>query len=250
MQVTQGRKRALRPLTARSVVASLLLGSHPPSLPAQRLVSLAALFGVSEGTTRVALSRMAAAGELVAESGHYRLAGRLLERQARQDASLAPAPLPWDGSWRVAVVGGEARSAADRAALRAALKAMRLGELREGVWLRPANLALEADPRCTWLTARPDDDLAGAVWDLPGWADHARGWTDDLLPLVTRLEAGDHGALAESFVVGAAALRHLQGDPLLPAPLLPSDWPADDLRAAYAAFRAAFTTLLSQVPST
>ncbi len=53
-----------RPLTARSIVASALLGTHPPVLRGQLLVRLGELFGVAEGTTRVALSRMVAAGEL------------------------------------------------------------------------------------------------------------------------------------------------------------------------------------------
>ncbi len=56
----------LRPMSARSVVASVLLGSHPPELPVAALVHLCSRFGIAEGTTRVALSRMVAAGELAA----------------------------------------------------------------------------------------------------------------------------------------------------------------------------------------
>src|SRR3954470_1143428 len=75
------------PLSARSVVASTLLGMHPPVLSARVLVKSGELFGIAEGTTRTALSRMVNAGELVVEDRSYRLAGRLLERQARQDVS-------------------------------------------------------------------------------------------------------------------------------------------------------------------
>jgi DNA-binding transcriptional regulator PaaX len=35
-------------------------------------------------------------------------------------------------------------------------------------------------------------------------------------------------------------IRHLQLDPHLPSPLLPADWPANDLRAAYRQHDTAF----------
>src|SRR5262245_51564192 len=128
----------LRPLKARSVVLSTLLGHHPPQLPVRALVEAGALFGIAEGTVRVALSRMVAAGDLEPGDGAYRLSRRLLERQARQDASLHPRTRPWDGSWEIAVVTADRRHAADRTALRQTMTALRLAELREGTWLRPA----------------------------------------------------------------------------------------------------------------
>ena len=47
---------------------------------------------------------------------------------------------PWDGTWEMAVVSLERRSAADRLALRKAATALHLAELREGIWFRPDNL--------------------------------------------------------------------------------------------------------------
>ena len=79
-----------KPMTARSVVASTLLGVEPPRLTTRILVRSGELFGIAEGTTRVALSRMVAAGELRPDDDGYRLAGRLLDRQARQTASRGP----------------------------------------------------------------------------------------------------------------------------------------------------------------
>jgi phenylacetic acid degradation operon negative regulatory protein len=130
-------------LTARSVLLSVLLGTSPPRLPVRRLVRTTELFGIAEGTTRTALSRMTAAGEVTAEEGWYALADvRLLARQARQSASRRATTTPWaDGAWAEAVVVANGRRpAAERAALRAALATARLAELREGVWLRPDNL--------------------------------------------------------------------------------------------------------------
>ena len=49
-----------RPLTARGVIASTLIGTNPPLLSARRLVRVGELFGINAGTIRVALSRMVA----------------------------------------------------------------------------------------------------------------------------------------------------------------------------------------------
>ena len=233
----------LRPLSARSVVASVLLGTHPPELPAAALVRLCDRFGIAEGTTRVALSRMVAAGELAPVDGGYRLAGEaLLSRQRTQDEALHPPALPWDGSWRMAVVVSGSRTAPERADLRRALLEARFAEWREGVWLRPANLAPPADPvlagpPCQWLTARPEDDpvgLAGRLWDLHGWRERARSLMAVTDPDPGDLLGADRSRAARVFAAAAALLRHLRTDPLLPAELVPSPWPADQLRERYA----------------
>ncbi|UKY53883.1 PaaX family transcriptional regulator C-terminal domain-containing protein [Streptomyces inhibens] len=236
---------ALRPLTARSIVLSTLLGHHPPRLPARALVRVGELFGIAEGTVRVALSRMVAAGDLRQAAGSYALTSRLLARQTRQDESRSPRTRPWGGEWEIAVVAtSERRPATERTALRQAMAALRLAELREGSWLRPANLDRSrpavVTEQCTWFTGTPDDDpaaLAGRLWDLDGWAARAR----DLM-------AALHGAdtLADRFTIAAAALRHLLSDPLLPAELLPRDWPGGQLRLEYAAFETELRDLLRQ----
>ena len=75
--------RPLAPLTARSVVASVLLGTEPPVMSAGALVQSATLFGLAEGAVRTAMSRMVAKGELSKRSdGRYELAGHLVARQA------------------------------------------------------------------------------------------------------------------------------------------------------------------------
>ena len=67
----------------------------------------------------------------------------MLTRQARQDLSrhgTGTARDASDGAWTMQVVVAEARDPQDRARLRNAATALRLAELREGVWTRPANL--------------------------------------------------------------------------------------------------------------
>lgn len=240
-------------LTARSVLLSVLLGTDPPRLPVQVLVRTTELFGIADGTTRTALSRMASAGEVVADDGSYALAAdRLLARQARQTASRAARTQPrWDGAWAQAVVGTQGRRAAsERAAVRAALANARLAELREGVWLRPDNLGGHPDvphPEVQWFRTVPAEDAGGLtrrLWDLDGWAARAEELRTGMAALVDPLEAGDPGSLRDGFVLSADVLRHFQLDPLLPGELLPGTWPGDALRHDYDRYDAAYRRLL------
>src|ERR687898_862863 len=110
-----------RPLSARSVIATSLLGAEVAEVRASHLVRAGALFGIAEGAMRTALWRMAADGEVVAHDGWYRLAGRLLERKDRVDEGQAPVREPWDGTWELAVLpAGMHATARARPALTAA----------------------------------------------------------------------------------------------------------------------------------
>jgi phenylacetic acid degradation operon negative regulatory protein len=243
-----------RTLTARSVVASTLLGMTPPRLSSQLLVRSGELFGIAEGTTRVALSRMVGAGELEADDGSYRLSGHLLARHERQNASRssAPARRRWSGEWELRFVTGSRRSARARSDLRAAMRLLELAEGREGVWLRPANLDADRMPearavvaaQCSSFTGRPDDEdpaaLAARRWALDAWAQGAVALQAQMAVDVDRLEGGDTSALAPTFVVSAAVLRHLVADPQLPAALCPDGWPGDALRDEYERYDRAF----------
>jgi phenylacetic acid degradation operon negative regulatory protein len=234
----------VRPLSARSVALSALLGYHPPALPISSLIRIGELFEIPERTMRMALRRMVANGDVVADDGFYQLTGRLLERQALQDESCSPKTKSWRGSWEMAVVTAPPRPLADRVALRRSMVALRLAELREGVWLRPANLVREWHDtllkQCTFYAARPEDDpleLAGSLWDLQAWASEARQLQSEL--------AGATG-LKEGFMVTADVLRHLLIDPMLPPELLPDNWPATELREQFAAFELDYATRLRE----
>jgi phenylacetic acid degradation operon negative regulatory protein len=236
----------ITPLTARSVAISTLLGYHPPALAVSELVKVGGLFGIAERATRVALTRMAADGDVTAENGVYRLTERLLRRQTRQEENGSPQAKTWDGTWQMAVVTAAARQLPERVALRREMAGLRLAELREGVWLRPDNLLrLPSDivtDQCTFFTCHYPDGLALAatLWDLPGWAAEAKRLTANF----DGVEPDGATSLAAGFMLVAEVFRHLQIDPCLPAELLPADWPGDELRNRHAAFRSTYALRL------
>ena len=232
------------PLSARSVMLSLLLGSHPDRMTAAELVRAGEHFGIPAATARVALTRAVAAGDLRRTDGQpgqpgqparYVLGERLAARQRRQDEAVLDAETAWDGSWEMAIVVVAGRTGTERAALRERLASYRMAELREGVWTRPANLRrpreYAAELVLTTFTATPDEDpvvLARELWDLGAWAAQGRA-------LLAQLEATREPAAR--LAVAAHLVRQLAADPLLPAALLPADWPAAAMRTAYAAYQ-------------
>lgn len=228
--------RDLKPVSTRSALLTLLLGAEVSRLTTRELVTAASVVGFAEPTVRVALSRMTAAGDVVRDDeGGYRLADRLVVRQRRQEEAAHPSLRPWDGTWELVAVTTAGRTASDRADLRAALADLRLAELREGVWTRPANLDLawpapvaEVCERFNGATPAADPAaLAARLWDLDAWAATARRLLD--------ATATDDPVLR--FTACATSGRHLLADPVLPPALLPDDWPGDALRASHVAYK-------------
>lgn len=240
-----------RPLSARSVLASALLGADQPRLPVGALVAMASLFGISAGAARTCLWRMVSAGELTSEDGSYALAGRLLERRERVDEASRIDDADargWDGTWELAIVSVDRRPAADRLELRKAAIALHLGELREGVWIRPDNLDPQRlpasravlDEQCTHFHSAATDITAEtmrSLFSLDAWADDARCL---IAAMDDEVDASRTERFAYQFALSVAVVRHLQLDPLLPVELIPDDWPGPSLRETYRRFDKAF----------
>lgn len=244
-------------LSARSVVASTLLGTLPPQLPSRLLVAFAEEFGIKPGTTRVALSRMLERGELRrVGTSDYALDGGLLDRQVRQEAGLAPVTREWNGDWEIVVVRGGKRSSSERHAMRLAAVHLGLRERRDGTWMRPANLDPERLPsaravvrsQADGFTGAPSDadpqTLAAELFDLAPWSRRAGELIDEMTAMAATLSVGEP-PLAAGFELAAAALRHQVADPLLPRDLLPAGWPGPALRTAYRSYNEAYRTELS-----
>jgi phenylacetic acid degradation operon negative regulatory protein len=252
-----------RPLTARSALASALLGAREPQLPVADLVVAASLFGISPGAARTCLWRMVSNGELTTDNATYALAGHLLERRHRVDdaaRSEHATPGRWDGTWELAVVSLERRPAADRLELRKAAAALHLAEIRDGVWTRPANLDPDRlptsravlDQQCVHFRNADSDitvDTARSLFALSTWSHDARRLTvalDDELDADPPDRDETNETLTYHFMLSIAVVRHLQLDPLLPVELLPDDWSAPDLRSTYRSFDKVFKRRLNQ----
>jgi phenylacetic acid degradation operon negative regulatory protein len=236
---------SLTPLDARSIALSVLLGSHPPVLPARAFVAIADLFGIAGGTMRTALSRMVAAGELRSDDGRYQLAGRLLERQRSQDAGRHDPEVTWDGGWHSIVAAADQRDLAERRRFRTVMGNHRFGELRPDIWMRPSNLP---PPRAAddWIVTT--GTLAGIdpvalrdrLWQLDHLRATATALHTDLVRIQTSVDWSDAATIPLVFTTSAAVVRFLRAEPLLPPALVPDDWPVPALRVAYDGVEQAF----------
>jgi phenylacetic acid degradation operon negative regulatory protein len=251
-----------RPVSARDVLASALLGAKEPWLPASHLVAVASLFGISPGAARTCLWRMVTNGELTTDQASYALAGWLLQRRNRVDdaaRSEHAAVTGWDGTWELAVVSLDRRGQMDRLGLRKAAASLLLTELREGVWTRPNNLdpARLPDARgtlqqqCVQFSSAHADLTVEAARNLFGVANWAEVAQRLIAAMATEASASPvdeeiTATLSFQFSLSVAVVHHLELDPLLPVELLPHRWPAEELRLAYRAFDRSFQQQMEQ----
>lgn len=223
---------SIPPLSARSVALSILLGVADGTLPVRDIIATGELCGIAPSTLRVALSRLVASGEVTVVEGIYTLSQHHLDRHRAQVHDLDPPRRPWTGEWELVAVIESGRDAADRVRLRSRLSADHLAALREGLWMRPANLRrpLPIDPHVTTMRAVPDDPelLVPKLWDLAAWAE--TGFALLKATAGPRLDGSRFRAMT-------ALVRHLRADPILPDEFLPANWPGRELRAAYDEYR-------------
>jgi phenylacetic acid degradation operon negative regulatory protein len=247
-----------RSLSARSVLASALLGADQPHLTVGELVGVASLFGITDGAARTCLWRMVSNGELIGDDGTYALAGPLLERRQRVDEASRiddTSSPPWDGTWELAVVSRERRSAAERLALRKAASALHLAELREGIWFRPDNLDRDRLPTLRAVLDRQCVHFHGAATDIPADTVRSLFGLDDWVADARRLTQAMRDELdietqgvddfTYQFALSITVIRHLQLDPQLPDGLIPRQWPGHELRSSYRHFDAVFKQRLN-----
>src|SRR5690606_6852301 len=134
-------------IPAKSLILDLLSTLRRGSMPVRALVEAGALFGVAEGSVRVALTRLRADGLVERdERGSYRLGAkaRAVSERVRGWRRLDERVRAWNGAWLAVLAAPGARSAPARAAQRGHARALRLlgfRELTRDVAVRPDNLA-------------------------------------------------------------------------------------------------------------
>ena len=195
---------------------------------------------IDSGVVRTAMSRLAADGWLerqrVGRNSFYRLV-----KKGRQTFDAAtkhiydPQVSDWTGRFELLLIGnGE-----DRDASREALKNAGFGSPLPGVWIAPSGVPIpEEAAHAIRLEVSAEDDsgrrLLSESWPLDRTADAylkfmkifepLRGWIDRREPLA------DVDAFTARILLIHYYRRVVLRDPLLPAALLPRDWPGPAAR--------------------
>lgn len=201
------------------------------------LGTLARIFdalGIGEGAVRTAMSRLAADGWLersrIGRNSFYRLADKgRATFEAATEHIYDPPRRDWDG--RLAVVFAPD---ADEATWREA----GFGQPSPGVWIAPSATAVPPESDALRLDGTGDAQtmarLAAAAWRLDRTADAYRRFIAAFEPLERALGASAPLPDLDSLVVRILLIhdyrRVILRDPVLPAPLLPPDWPGTRAR--------------------
>jgi phenylacetic acid degradation operon negative regulatory protein len=206
---------------------------------------------IDSGVVRTAMSRLAADGWLernrVGRNSFYRLV-----KKGRQTFDAAtkhiydPPPSGWTGRFELLLIG----SSEDRDASREALKNAGFGSPLPGVWIAPSGAPVpEEAAGAIRLEVSAEDDsgrrLLRESWPLDRTADAYQKFMKTFEPLRGWIGRREPIADADAFTARILLIHHYRRvvlrDPLLPAVLLPRDWPG---RAARQLCREVYRGLL------
>ncbi|MBR1212724.1 phenylacetic acid degradation operon negative regulatory protein PaaX [Bradyrhizobium sp. JYMT SZCCT0180] len=190
---------------------------------------------IDSGVVRTAMSRLASDGWLernkVGRNSFYRL-----DKKGRQTFDTAtrhiydPPPSDWTGRFELLLIG----NGGDRDASRDALKNAGFGSPLPGVWVAPSGVPVpEEAAGAIRLEVSAEDDsgrrLLSESWPLERTADAYLKFMKTFEPLRASLGRGEILSDTDAFTARILLIHHYRRvvlrDPLLPAPLLPRDWP-------------------------
>ena len=195
---------------------------------------------IDSGVVRTAMSRLAADGwlqrEKVGRNSFYRLAEK--GRETFEEATrhiYDPPPSNWSGRFELLLIAnGE-----DREAAREALKNAGFGSPLPGVFVAPSGVAIPQEAkRAIRLEVSAEDEsgrrLIRESWPLERTADAYLKFARTFAPLREEIRRRELFAEGDAFVARILLIHHYRRvvlrDPLLPARLLPADWPGSAAR--------------------
>jgi phenylacetic acid degradation operon negative regulatory protein len=195
---------------------------------------------IDSGVVRTAMSRLAADGWLernkVGRNSFYRLANK--GRQTFDTATrhiYDPQASDWTGRFELLLIG----SSEDRDASREALKNAGFGSPLPGVWIAPSGVPVpEQAAHAIRLEVSAEDDagrrLLRESWPLQRTADAYLKFMKTFEPLRGWIGRRERLSDADAFTARILLIHHYRRvvlrDPLLPAALLPKDWPGQAAR--------------------
>jgi phenylacetic acid degradation operon negative regulatory protein len=242
------------PSRTGSIVITLFGDAIAPRGGSVWLGTLLAFFetlDIDSGVVRTAMSRLAADGWLernkVGRNSFYRLANK--GRQTFDTATrhiYDPQASDWTGRFELLLIG----SSEDRDASRDALKNAGFGSPLPGVWIAPSGVPVpEEAAHAIRLEVSAEDDagrrLLSESWPLHRTADAYLKFMKTFEPLRGWIGRRERLSDADAFTARILLIHHYRRvvlrDPLLPAALLPKDWPG---RAARGLCREIYRGLL------
>jgi phenylacetic acid degradation operon negative regulatory protein len=253
------RTLAADPPRAKSLIVTVWgdsLAPHGGTVWLSRLIRLLAPFGINDRLVRTSVFRLVRDGWLDASShgrvSRYRLTGDGARRFDDAHRRIYERPADdWHGRWELVLV--DTVPPARRVALRDELAWAGYGEIGPTSFIRPCEpgrdlpsvLATRGFDRSVIVAQaedfpgqRPLSSVVEQAWDLTGLAGDYRRFLQRFGAVIERFRAGVEHDPAQCFVVRTLLIhayrRVLLRDPLLPAALLPLDWPG---AAAYALCR-------------
>ena len=243
------RYRRQRPLRGGSLIVTIFGDAIMPrggAVTLSSLISLAAPFGLNERLVRTAAARLAKEGWLegrrAGKRSEYHLSPDGRERFAAATRRIyGAAETAWSGRWTVIVL--PRMRAAERKELKEELIWRGFGEFSANVFAHPEieshSLGLDGAPARLLAQAivfdadLADDDapqrLVGLGWDLEDLGLRYQRFVkrfERVLAALRNLRALDHQAcfIVRTLLIHEYRRLHLR-DPLLPARLLPANWP-------------------------
>lgn len=239
--ITQLNIAAMTTPTPRQLLLKLLGSRADEELDVTAAIRAGALFNISENNTRVALTRLQAAGflETVAR-GAYRLGvnGQALANEVGVWRTVEQTLCHWEGGWVAVLTSPLKRS--DKKAIRTRERAfamLGIQELENGLFVRPDNF-IDAVPSIrerlhrfglesqapVFLAMHFDqtrDRKARLLWDT---GNIEQTYQNNIHALERSLSRLNQLSLADSaretYILGDQAIRCLVFDPLLPSPLV------------------------------
>lgn len=204
------------------------------SVALSTLLEFFAAIDVDSSVVRTAMSRLTADGwferEKVGRNSFYRLVQRerLTFDIATKHIYGAPAS-DWTGRFELLLIA----NGGDRDAAREALKNAGFGTPLPGVWVAPSGVPIPEEAKgAIRLEVSAEDDsgrrLLSASWPLERTAEAYRRFMKSFEPLrgwLAREKPSDIDAFTARVLLIHQYRRVVLRDPLLPAALLPRDWP-------------------------
>src|SRR3954468_19667763 len=195
---------------------------------------------IDSGVVRTAMSRLATDGWVERKKGgrnsFYRLAQKGWETfDTAAKHIYNPQAADWTGRFELLLI----TNAADRDASREALKEARFGSPLPGVWIAPSGLPVpEQAAQAIRLEVSAEDDsgrrLLGESWPLQRTADAYLKFMKTFQPLRGSIDRRERLSDTDAFTARILLIHHYRRvvlrDPLLPASLLPRDWPGGAAR--------------------